>query len=139
MSASQYIALLEQHSIRPTANRLLIVKALAAAGRPLSLGDLEKRLLTVDKSSIFRALTLFRQCHLVHAIEGGADGVRYELCLSRHSDVDDDRHVHFFCERCQHTFCLDDIAVPQVSLPEGYTLSEVTYILRGVCQDCAGR
>jgi len=73
-------SLLQQHGIKPTANRLLVARELSSAGRPLSLTELETRLETVDKSSIFRTLTVFRETHLVHVLEDSGDGVRYELC-----------------------------------------------------------
>ena len=66
--------LLEHHGIKPTANRLLIVKALEKAGRPLSLTELETTLETIDKSNISRALSLFREAHLVHVLEDSGDG-----------------------------------------------------------------
>ena len=71
--------LLEEHGIRPTANRLLIAQALEAAGRPLSLMELEARLETIDKSNISRALALFRDARLVHVLEDAGEGIRYEL------------------------------------------------------------
>ena len=46
------------------------------------------------RQGIFRSLTLFKEHHLVHAIEDGGDGTRYELCLSHDSARDEDAHVH---------------------------------------------
>lgn len=133
---NEEIALLEQHGVKPTANRIVVVKALAAAGRPMSLTELEYNILTIDKSGIFRALTLFRDHHLVHVIEDGGDGVRYELCHSHATDVDDDLHVHFYCERCRRTFCLEQVAVPAVPLPPGFTMTSVNYMVKGICPEC---
>ena len=48
----------------------------------MSLSELEYKILSIDKSGIFRALTLFREHHLVHVIEDGGDGVRYELATA---------------------------------------------------------
>ena len=129
--------LLEEHGIRPTANRLLIAQALEAAGRPLSLMELEARLETVDKSNISRALALFREARLVHVLEDAGEGIRYELC-HRHGDhSDDDLHVHFYCVRCHRTFCLSDVPVPPVGAPVGYTVQSASYLLRGLCPDCS--
>jgi Fur family ferric uptake transcriptional regulator len=128
--------LLEEHGIRPTANRLLIAQALEQAGRPLSLMELEARLETIDKSNISRALSLFREARLVHVLEDAGEGIRYELC-HRHGDhVDDDLHVHFYCVRCHRTFCLSEVPVPPVSAPEDYQVQSASYLLRGVCPDC---
>lgn len=128
--------LLEHHGVKPTANRLLIVRALEAAGRPLSLMELEAQLDTIDKSNVFRALTAFREAHLVHVLEDTGGGVRYELCHSHHQDQDDDVHVHFYCTRCHKTYCLEDTPVPPVTVPEGYVPESVSYLVKGICPAC---
>jgi len=136
MNESLCIEILEHHGVKPTSNRILVTKALESADRPLSLLELEIKLKTVDKSGISRALTLFREHHMVHVIEDGGDGVRYELCRSHHDDHDDDVHVHFFCEKCRRTYCLDDIKIPPVELPGGFLMSSVNYMVKGICPNC---
>ena len=129
--------LLTHHGVKPTANRLVIARALQEAGRPLSMTELEERLETIDKSNIFRTLTAFRDAHLVHVLEG--DGVRYELCHSHHEDEDDDLHVHFFCTRCHRTYCLESIPVPPVAVPEGFEAESASYLVKGICPSCANQ
>ena len=124
------------HGVKITANRLLIAQALQAAGRPLSMTELEARLETIDKSNVFRALTAFKEAHLVHALEDAGDGVRYELCHSHDEDEDDDVHEHFYCIRCHRTYCLYDTPVPPVQVPQGYEAESVSYLVKGICPDC---
>ena len=128
--------LLEEHGVKPTPNRILVAKALAEAGRPLSLMELEARLETIDKSNVFRTLTAFREAHLVHVLEDAGDGVRYELCHSHHEEHDDDIHVHFYCTKCHRTYCLEDTPVPPVQVPEGYAPDSISYLIKGICPDC---
>ena len=128
--------ILNEHGIKPTANRLLVLKALAESNRPVTMAELEDTIDTIDKSGIFRTLTLFNENHLLHQIDDGCEGVRYELCHA-HGDVDDDRHVHFHCEVCHRTFCLEDIPVPAVALPNGFQPETVNYMIKGVCPQCA--
>ena len=137
MEDNNYTALLEAHDIKPTANRLIVLRTLDGAGRPMSLTELENKIQTIDKSGIFRTLSLFREQHLVHVIEDGGDGVRYELCHSHHDEIDDDLHVHFYCEQCHQTYCLDHIPVPGIELPEGFIMSSVNYMVKGICPHCA--
>ena len=138
MSSEDCEALLVAHDIKPTANRIVVAKALAEAERPMSLTELEYKILSIDKSGVFRALTLFREHHLVHVIEDGGDGVRYELCHSHDGHAeDDDQHVHFYCERCHRTFCLTDMPIPTVSLPAGYELHDINYMAKGLCPECS--
>lgn len=128
--------LLNEHGVKVTANRLLIARALQDAGRPLSMMELEARLETIDKSGIFRTLQLFREVHLVHVLGDTGDGARYELCHS-HGDMDDDLHVHFYCEKCHKTFCLEDVPVPAVGAPDGFIVHSSSHLLRGICPHCS--
>ena len=136
MDRQEIISMLEHHGVRPTANRIVIAAALASAGRPVSLGELEASLDTIDKSNISRALAAFRSVHMLHVIEDGSDSVRYELCLSGHGHSDTDVHVHFYCERCGKTFCLHEIPIPPVTLPQGWEPQTSNYLVKGICPDC---
>lgn len=124
------------HNVKPTANRIVVVKALAESDRPLTMRELEEKILSIDKSGIFRALSLFRDHHIVHVIDGEEGGVRYELCRSTCHEQCDDSHVHFYCEQCHRTFCLTDLALPTIDLPEGYRPTSANYIIHGICPNC---
>ena len=139
MSNTEIERTLESKGVRPTANRILIIKALVAAGRPMSLSELDSSMVTVDKSSIFRALTTFREHRLLHVIDNGCDGVRYELCMCHDHDTDSDIHVHFYCEQCRRTFCIDNVPVPPVPLPDGYRPTTANYMVKGVCPECVDK
>lgn len=130
--------LLHEHGIKPTANRIVIAKALAAGQQPMSMRELETRIQTIDKSNIFRTLTLFREQHLVHTMEDGSDTVRYELCFSHDEDEDEDLHVHFYCEHCRRTYCLYDIPIPDVALPHGFQQTSANFMVKGLCSRCRG-
>ena len=136
MDESTCISLLQVHGIKPTANRILVAKALASSIQPQSLAELERRIISIDKSNIFRALVLFREQHLVHAIEGRSDGTKYELCYSHDHEHDDDQHPHFYCEKCHRTFCFKNVHVPVVEIPDGFSVRSVNYVLKGLCADC---
>lgn len=132
---------LQNAGVKPTANRLMIARALDRADSPLSLAELETRLETIDRSNIFRALSLFRRRHMVHIIDDGSESVKYELCRSdsRHDDNDSDLHLHFHCEECHSTTCLEQIPIPSVSLPDGYIPLSANYVVKGLCPACAAK
>ena len=131
--------ILAEHGVKATANRLMIARALADAHRPLTMTELEDLLETIDKSNVFRTLQLFREAHLVHALEDTGDGVRYEFCHSHAEGHDDDLHVHFYCEKCHRTYCLEDKPIPAVDPPEGFYVESSSMLLRGICPNCAGK
>lgn len=136
---SEFDDILTRHGIKVTANRILILRALHNASRPLSMADLEAELETIDKSIISRTLATFRAHHLVHQILSG-DEAKYEFCHSHegHSE-DDDEHVHFYCEKCHRTFCLEGLAIPVVNFPEGFKVSDINYVASGLCPECSSK
>ena len=127
---------LTSHGIKPTAMRLLVYDLLERARRPLSLRQMEERMPTADRSTLFRTLTLFLDHKLVHGIEDGSGTLLYEMCRGEHECTPEDRHPHFYCEHCRRTFCLDNLRIPQVPLPEGFAPSSVNYMIHGLCPDC---
>ena len=66
-------AILESKDIKPTANRVLVMRELMKASHPVNLADLEVSLgFSMDKASIFRVLELFAEKDVVHVIEDGS-------------------------------------------------------------------
>ncbi|MCM1336688.1 MAG: transcriptional repressor [Candidatus Amulumruptor caecigallinarius] len=131
--------LMEQAGIRPTSNRVLVMRALEASAHPLSLAELEAEIGTMERSSVFRTLTLLLDHHLLHAIEDGRGIVKYELCHGHEHHTRDDMHVHFYCEGCHEVFCFEELPVPDVELPEGFEANSVNYMLKGLCPRCSRR
>lgn len=56
-------------------------EGIGVRGVSLLVVGLCDRLVSVDKSGIFRSLVLFREHHLVHSLEDGDGGIRYEPVL----------------------------------------------------------
>ena len=130
---------LEKKGIIATANRITVYRALASAHVPVTLSMLEEALVTMDKSSIFRVLTLFLEHDVVHAFEDGRGVLHYELCGNEgHCDLSDS-HLHFYCESCQKSYCLDDVHLPEISLPQGFTSHSISFVIKGICPHCQAR
>ncbi|MDE6286784.1 MAG: transcriptional repressor, partial [Muribaculaceae bacterium] len=106
--------ILEAAGITPTPNRILVVDALAAASGPLALAQLEELLPTMERSGIFRVLTLLADSHLAHTINDGTRSLKYELS----PEATAAHHVHFHCTGCGRTLCIP-VPVPPVRLPAG--------------------
>ena len=127
---------MEECGIRPTPVRMLVAGILCGADTPLSLLDIETRLDTAPKSTIFRALTLFEQHHIVHSIEDGSGSLKYEYCNCSDNHTHNEMHTHFYCESCRRTYCLKETQVPDVELPLGFTMHRANYIIKGICAKC---
>lgn len=81
----------------------------------------------------------FASRHLVHVIEDGSGAAKYEACQGHSDHSIDDMHPHFHCEGCGVTVCLDDTPVPLVSVPDGYEVYSVNYVIKGLCGVCASK
>lgn len=139
MNSAETEEILFRKGIKPTVNRILVMKELLRASHPVSLADLEASLDTLDKTSIFRVLELFAEKDIVHVIEDGSRSNKYELCHSDTHHSISDQHVHFYCEKCGRTYCLENIAVPPIDVPAGFQPRSVNYMLKGLCPKCSSR
>nr|WP_305210079.1 transcriptional repressor [Bacteroides intestinalis] len=134
---NEYLDKLKNRNIKPTSLRILILKTMLQESRAVSILDLENLLDTVDKSTIFRTITLFLSHHLIHSIDDGSGALKYAVCGNSCSCSVEDLHSHFYCNVCHKTYCLEGIDVPIVKLPIGFSLQSINYVLKGVCPDCS--
>lgn len=127
---------LEHSRIKPTVNRILVTKALMKANSPLSLTELETDLETLEKSSVSRVLSLLLARGAIHMVEDGRGIAKYEICHAEGKCTPSHFHAHFYCEKCQHTYCLDEIKVSEPQLPAGFSALSVNYMIKGICKNC---
>ena len=129
---------IERHHVRPTAVRILIWHAIEQFNFVFALSDLENALPTIDKSTLFRTLTLFCEHQMLHNIPDGSGIQKYCVC-SAHDDIHNScNHVHLKCRVCNKTFCLKHETIPIVGVPQGFRIEHITYIIEGVCLHCGG-
>lgn len=129
----------EQKGIRITPNRLLVARCLNDYQYPVSMAELEDKIVTIDKSSLFRVLTLFVDKDMVHVIDDGSGSLRYELCRGEHGHTLDDMHIHFKCESCGRIYCLESEHIPAINLPDGFSLFTVNFVGKGICAECSAK
>lgn len=123
--------------VRPTAARILILQKLSELTSPVSLFELETELETLDKSTISRSLAVLLEHHAIHSFEDGSGSMKYEICRNKADRCFiGDRHIHFFCEMCHKTTCIDNIKIPVVELPEEYIMDSINYTVKGICPAC---
>lgn len=128
---------LSDAGVSPTPVRILVYKTLSETLFPLSLSDIETLLESVDKSTVSRTLMTFKNHNLVRSFNDGSGSLKYELTHDLKGHLNDDVHVHFRCEKCGVTSCLNDVSVPPIKLPQGFVLKEVNYVVSGFCADCS--
>lgn len=130
---------LVKRGIKPTATRLLILREMFRGDETVSLPMLERLLPMVDKSTISRSLAVFLEHRLIHEVDDGSGSLKYNVCGDDCDCGVDEGHTHFSCEACGRTFCLKGIHAPVVSMPPGFTLSSVNYVIKGLCPSCSDK
>lgn len=138
METSEEIeAFLESKGVKPTPNRVIVARELMHATSPMSLIDLDYKILTMDRSSIFRVLKVFVDQLMLHEIDDGSGSIKYEMCHGHGHCSLDDMHIHFYCEQCHRTYCLESIHIPNVELPEGFSAHYYNFVAKGICPQCS--
>lgn len=129
-------SIMAHKGVRPTANRILVLKALSEGSGPMSLVEIENAMPTMERSTIFRSLTTLTAADVLHCIEDGMGTLKYEICTGRDECTSDDRHAHFYCTECHRTYCFKTERIPDISYPEGFEVQTANYLAKGVCPMC---
>ena len=128
--------ILIHRDIKPTAMRILVLKHLLEKQAVTSLTDLESFFENTDKSTLFRTLKKFSEKKLIHKIDDGTGIIKYGLCEENCNCEPEDQHVHFHCTRCEDTYCLNYIKIPDLKIPEGFEGQSVNMVISGICSNC---
>ena len=137
MSSELELQLTSKH-INPTAMRLLTLDFLLKQSAAVSLTDIEKGMCPADRITIYRTLKTFQEKGLVHSIDDGSGSSKYALCNNECDDHQHhDLHVHFYCNTCKETFCLEKSIIPHVNLPARFMAEEMSLMVKGICNTCS--
>ena len=80
---------------------------------------------------------LMEQSYAIHTIDDGTGQLKYALCQEGCTCSPQDLHTHFHCTKCQKTYCLNDMALPAISLPNKFSLKHINLTLNGFCDKCS--
>lgn len=129
--------LLKRHQLRVTDARQDVLRSFLLRGFALSHAELESALPAYDRVTLYRTLSTFEEHGLVHRVLDDAGATKYALCAEActdHHHADD--HVHFKCQVCGLTECLDGVRVPAMGLPAGYAPAVTNVLIQGRCPRC---
>ena len=133
-------AVLKEYNLRITPIRKKILNLLNETPYAITHSQIEELLgKEFDRVTIYRTLHTFEEKHLIHRILNDTGAWAYALCrtCSHHHHVQHN-HVHFKCQNCQNTVCLDHTAIPTIALPTGYEAQEWQLLVLGLCPSCQG-
>ena len=130
--------ILRRNSLSVTDSRKKILTLFLNAQEALAHGDIERKAgEKFDRVTVYRTLQTFVKKGIIHTIPTTDNSVRYALCKDNCTEGHHhDHHVHFICDKCGATLCLEDTSVPEVRLPKGFAVNEVEVVVKGICKDC---
>lgn len=128
--------ILKNKKVKITAVRTLVLRHLLDQNKAQSLKDIQNALVHTERSSIFRSLKTFEEKKVIHSIEDGSGMTKYAVCAEGCNCETEDLHFHFFCTTCDKTFCLFELPVPNIKLPENFKFLQANMVIKGLCNNC---
>lgn len=125
---------LEEAGYRSGAARREVVELLADEPCAVTALEIDRRLESVGRASVYRTLDQLERLHLVQRVEIGGDAAGYER-------VDPEQHHHHLvCEECGRLSPFADPslerAIEAVSRTAEFEIAAHDVVLRGRCPDC---
>lgn len=132
------LEILKRSGLSVTDGRKRILKLFLGREAALSHADIERNTdAAFDRVTVYRTLQTFLDKGIIHQIPTTDNSILYALCKHKCEEgKHHDNHVHFICDCCDKTTCLDDVIVPAVKLPNGFMPINSAMIVRGICTDC---
>jgi Fur family ferric uptake transcriptional regulator len=130
--------ILNQNRLSITGSRQKILELFLSKNGALSHADIERKTgESFDRVTVYRTLQTFVEKGIIHLIPTTDNSIKYALCKNdcapgHHHD----NHVHFICDECNKTICLDDVNIPVVKLPKGFVPQHSEMVVTGVCGEC---
>ena len=137
MAVDTIADLLKKNQLSVTDSRKKILEYFFGANGALAHADIEKMSGDkFDRVTIYRTLQTFVEKGIIHTIPTPDNSIKYALCKDDcHPGHHHDEHIHFLCDNCGTTYCLD-AHVPEVNLPRGFKASQTDVVVSGVCDKC---
>jgi Fur family ferric uptake transcriptional regulator len=130
------LSILQLHKLRITDCRQSIIQEFLDKQVALAHSDLEDSLDSqFDRVTIYRTLKTFVDKDVVHKVLDDSGATKYALC-SHEDEAHNHEHVHFKCEVCGETTCIETITLPNIKLPKGFKKKEMSLLVQGVCNKC---
>jgi Fur family ferric uptake transcriptional regulator len=126
---------LDEAGYRSGAARREVIELLAAEECAVTALEIDRRLDSVGRASVYRTLEQLDRLHLVQQVSIGGDAAGYER-------VDPElHHHHLVCEKCGQLspFVSEALeqAIERVSREADFEVAAHDVVLRGTCTTCA--
>ena len=129
---------LQKAGISKTSQRLAVLDILLTATTPLSVNTIRQSLETkanIDKVTIYRILSLFRQRGIIREIASAGGANYFEMTALKNP-----LHPHFNCRNCGAFTCLAPLPFTQapelILSKDDYSIDHIEINISGLCACC---
>ena len=138
MIETEIVKNLKKSQIRPTNIRKEILGIFSETEFALSHNDLEA--LTehkYDRVTIYRTLDLLCSKSIIHRVIDDTGIAKYSLTRNEpQENIEVNKHLHFKCQKCGHTYCFSTIDLPEINFPAQLKGTSLDVSAEGVCHNC---
>ncbi len=130
--------ILKRNQLSVTGSRKKILDLFLTNNGALAHHDIEEKTgEKFDRVTVYRTLQTFVEKGIIHTIPTVDNSVLYALCKDEcTTGHHHDNHVHFVCDDCNVTYCLDDVVTPEVKLPKAFKPKVIEVVVSGKCGNC---
>jgi Fur family ferric uptake transcriptional regulator len=130
--------ILKRNQLSITESRVKILDLFQQSDSALAHADIEEKTGEhFDRVTIYRTLQTFVEKGIIHTIPTSDNSVLYALCKDAcGKGQHHDNHVHFICDHCGTTYCLENVIIPEVILPAGFVQNRADVVISGTCMHC---
>jgi Fur family ferric uptake transcriptional regulator len=134
----QVIETLKKNQLSITDSRKTILQLFMQSDGALAHMDIENNTgEEFDRVTIYRTLQTFVDKGIIHTIPSSDNAIRYALCKDACGEGHHhDNQIHFMCDCCGTTYCLDHVQVPTFQLPGGFLAARTDMVVSGSCNRC---
>lgn len=132
--------LLQSHQLKRTNPRLRVLSMMSSRSSATSQPDLEAAMSDIDRVTLYRILAAFEEKGIIHKVFDLNGTANYAMCTADCNEGHHhDEHLHFSCTNCKNVYCLEELHLPAITVPEGFKTEGVTVYATGLCPKCSKR
>ncbi|TSD66268.1 transcriptional repressor [Inquilinus sp. KBS0705] len=129
--------LLDKHQLKKTPPRLRVLSMMYSKNTATSQPDLESLMHDIDRVTLYRILNVFEEKGIIHKVFDLNGTANYAICQADcEANHHHDEHLHFNCTACENVYCLNDLSMPHLTMPQGFKADGFTIYARGICPKC---
>ncbi len=132
MKINNYKSILEEKGIRPSHQRIEILKYLDGNKNHPSAEeiykDLYKKIPTLSLTTVYNTMKIFSERGIVNVLNIDNNETRF--------DPDTKNHVHFICIKCGRVYDIDNVNLSNKKTINGHKITQTHIYYKGICKKC---